>query len=48
MKIKKQKHSLSEKEILNLKIKENCLEATQHENKIKDLEKNKTDIVSIK
>ena len=31
--------SVSEKEILNLKIKKNCLEAVKIENKIKHLEK---------
>ena len=40
-KIIKQKvqKSVSEKEILNLKIKKNCLEAVKIENKIKHLEK---------
>ena len=39
---------MSEKEILNLKIKKNCLEAVKIENKIKHLEKKKkigTDIL---
>ena len=42
-KIIKQKvqKSVSEKEILNLKIKKNCLEAVKIENKIKHSEKKK-------
>ena len=45
-KIIKQKvqKSVSEKEILNLKIKKNCLEAVKIENKIKHSEKKKKKI----
>ena len=44
-KIKKQKaqKNLSEKENLNLKNTKNCLEATQPENKLNHIEKNKID-----
>ena len=49
-KIKKQKaqKSVSQKEKLSLKIKKDCLEPTQLENKINHLEEIQIDIISIK
>ena len=50
MKMKKQKaqSTLSEKEHFNLKNYSNCLEATQLDNKIKYIEKNKIIIDSFR